>query len=441
MKIAVFAVAAIAAAVLIVGQPVPSGAVTGLTVGSASPVTPFTPLAQPGDRPAVAFNGTSFLTAWSSAGSASSAQFSPSGTAQSASSFAPAYLDDSGLEQDYTLDGLAAAGSRYGAAVTRVIGGPFGGGVDSYVQVLGTDHTFQPPAGCAGIDTIVVAGASTTFLAVWTDECTGDLDAQVLDRNASPIGPTRVLAAGAGSGSFQAAGHGHQFLVAWQTDTGDPTAKLDVRGIRVADTGSIVGHAFPVAAHAQDQFSPSVSAGGSGYLVTYADRRNSTDPDIYATRVGTNGAVTDPNGIAVSKAAGSQNHPWAAPLGTNGWQVVWSDRRSGVGADLYGTVLSSAGVVASPAGRALVTAAGDQTAPVVAALPTGSVVVWADGPTHRSMLQRLSAGGAITGSPAAASITNAPQTSLATASGGGVELAVWIEQRTSQRLLRASRLG
>ena len=82
--------------------------------------------------------------------------------------------------------------------------------------------------------------------------------------------------------------------------------------------------------------------------MVWQDRRSGTDNDIYGTGVSAGGVVQQPAGVAISTAAGDQDAPDVAVR--YDFLVVWRDRRSGTGYDVYGTRISPAGVVEDPPG-------------------------------------------------------------------------------------------
>jgi hypothetical protein len=124
------------------------------------------------------------------------------------------------------------------------------------------------------------------------------------------------------------------------------------------------------------QTSPAVAYDGTNYLAVWADRRGTDTSDIYAARVTTAGRVLDPEGIAVSTAAGFQGCPAVCFDGTN-YLVVWTDLRSG-GADIYGARVTSDGAVIDTAGLALMAIDAEQTDPAAVYDGANVLLVWAD---------------------------------------------------------------
>ena len=103
----------------------------------------------------------------------------------------------------------------------------------------------------------------------------------------------------------------------------------------------------------QEEHSPSVAASSSGYLVVWQDQRNG-NADIYGARVTTAGVVSDPAGLPISTAANDQASPSVA-ASSSGYLVVWRDERGGSDLDIYGTRVTTAGVVSDLDGIAIST--------------------------------------------------------------------------------------
>lgn len=136
----------------------------------------------------------------------------------------------------------------------------------------------------------------------------------------------------------------------------------------------------PVAARAPaDQQKPAVAANGGTFLVVWEDSRNfaTTEVDMVGARVSAAGGLLDPGGISISTAGGTA--PAVAALGS-GFLVVWEDGRNAPknGVDIYGARVTSAGTVTDPAGLPISSAASDQLAPAVASAGATALVVWQD---------------------------------------------------------------
>lgn len=171
------------------------------------------------------------------------------------------------------------------------------------------------------------------------------------------------------------------YLVVWQDSRCFP--QHDVFCARIDSLGTILDPAgIHVATVTYDNLqtycngTPAVAYNGSEYLIVYQDRRNSLETDIYGTRVTTSGIILDPDGIAISTTPGYQSHPCIASNGSD-FLVIWQDNRSGT-PDIYGSRIDQAGVVLDPSGIEICSAIYSQTFPSVACDGTDYLAVWQD---------------------------------------------------------------
>ena len=212
-----------------------------------------------------------------------------------------------------------------------------------------------------------------------------------------------------------------------------------------------------------------VSDGGvpGGVIVAWASAANSGNGfDLIAQRFDGAGAeLWNAGGVEVCTPVGHQMAPMAVPDGAGGLVVAWQDNRtnpecypSPCDYDIYAQRITSAGAVAPGwpgvlAGRALCTAANDQTNPVVVADGAGGAfVAWKDprpGTTPPDIyLQRVAGSGEIApGWPSAATALGActaagTQQSPAMVRDGadGVILA-WQDLRSGAGDIYAVRIG
>jgi hypothetical protein len=73
------------------------------------------------------------------------------------------------------------------------------------------------------------------------------------------------------------------------------------------------------------QFAPTVAFDGARYLVAWIDQRHGYDA-VFATRVGTDGAVLDPSGIEISSGRELFTDWLVSAAGPSGFVVGWSER-------------------------------------------------------------------------------------------------------------------
>lgn len=167
---------------------------------------------------------------------------------------------------------------------------------------------------------------------------------------------------------------GTRYLVAWQVEPA-AAAATDIAGTRVDTAGAILDPTPIAISNAADsQLAPAVAYDGSAFLVAWTDLRDPSYAQIRVTAVQGTGAVTDPDGVLIPGAAHPQDRVAIASDGTASL-VVWSDVRFGA-PDIYGARVQG-GAVLDPSPILIAAAAGGQRAPSVAY--NGSyLVAWRD---------------------------------------------------------------
>jgi len=166
---------------------------------------------------------------------------------------------------------------------------------------------------------------------------------------------------------------GTNFLVVWQQFTGE----YDLQGALVSPSGQILKQ-FSVFAAPGEQVEPAIAFDGTNYLAVWRDTRSgsgpSADTDITGVRIGTDGTVLDPAGIAISRAPGVQGSP-VLSFNRGQYLAVWKDLRNG-GSAIYGTRIATDGTVLDPGGIAIDTSHSAVYSPTVAPFGTNFVVAW-----------------------------------------------------------------
>ena len=277
-----------------------------------------------------------------------------------------------------------AAGSSW-AAESQVVGNQLrvqvpGNVLDEAHYPLAIDPTVSPefgldlPAfiGSAPQRAPAVAFNGVNYLVVWD----GGLDGQsIYGARMSPAGvpldPNGIVVS---AGHYPAvASVGSDFLVVWNVG-------YETHGVRVNGAGALSGTETKLGSSTAPDSRPAIAANGSSYLVAWEDTRNAgtTGNDIYGAPESASGALTAGN-IAITQASADQEDPSVASNGS-GFLVVWADyRNSGTtGWDIFGKQVSSSGV---PQGSdfAISTASADQMLPAVAFNGANFLVVWQDG--------------------------------------------------------------
>jgi hypothetical protein len=173
--------------------------------------------------------------------------------------------------------------------------------------------------------------------------------------------------------------NGTNYLVVWH-DKRNGSGVNDIYGARVSQNGVVLDSAgIAISIETSDAAVPSVAFDGTNYLVSWQDNRNGHS-DIYGARVGQDGTVLDPLGIAISMADSNQLCSSIAFDGTN-YLVVWHDKRNGSGftrCDIYGARVSQDGTILDPAGIAIDTTTSYKVYPSVAFDGTNYLVSWQD---------------------------------------------------------------
>ncbi|MEO0183269.1 MAG: FlgD immunoglobulin-like domain containing protein [candidate division WOR-3 bacterium] len=136
---------------------------------------------------------------------------------------------------------------------------------------------------------------------------------------------------------------GTNFLIVFQEFRPTPVIDCGIYGVSVSQTGVILDPGgIPISIKEPDMPRyPSVSFDGTNYFVVWQDYRNAPGADIYGARVSPGGVVLDPDGIPIIRQPGDQVRPKASFNGSH-FVVVWEDVSSG---DLIGAKVSSAGMV------------------------------------------------------------------------------------------------
>jgi hypothetical protein len=119
-----------------------------------------------------------------------------------------------------------------------------------------------------------------------------------------------------------------------------------------------------------------LTSDGTGYFAVWQDQRLGREDDIFATRVGADGAVVDLEGIRVNDAAGVQQNPVAAFVGT-GYVVAWEHVAAAGNSDIAAAFVATSGAV-TQLGTVAATGA-NETLPAIAARGGEALLVWQDG--------------------------------------------------------------
>ena len=172
-------------------------------------------------------------------------------------------------------------------------------------------------------------------------------------------------------------------VIAWQ-DFRNGTTNPDVYAQRISSAGAVqwTANGVVICAAANEQYPPSiVSDGLGGAILSWQDARVASNSDIYAQRINSAGAVQwAADGVLITGAANSQGAPNMAVDGSNGAIITWQDFRSGSTSDIYAQRINSTGSAQWTAdGISISSASNDQYYPtIVADGSNGAIITWQD---------------------------------------------------------------
>lgn len=129
------------------------------------------------------------------------------------------------------------------------------------------------------------------------------------------------------------------------------------------------------------QLNPKIEIDGiGGAIITWQDKRNGGDYDIYAQRINATGTTQwTTNGIVVALALKTQHNPRIEPDGANGAYIAWEDKRTNIDYDIYAQHISAAGVATWASNGVLVCGAvGNQSGTDMKFLGANIILAWKD---------------------------------------------------------------
>lgn len=132
-------------------------------------------------------------------------------------------------------------------------------------------------------------------------------------------------------------------LVFWQDSVG---GAYDIYGQRLDASGTAIwSGGIGICTMALSQVNPKAQVTNAGDIyVTWQDKRNGSDYDIYVQKLSLAGAPQwTSNGINISNIAGTQANPKIAIDAGNNPVIVWQDKRNGSDYDVYAQQLNPSG--------------------------------------------------------------------------------------------------
>jgi hypothetical protein len=277
-----------------------------------------------------------------------------------------------------------------------------------------------------------VAFDGTNYLVVWYDGRSGssyDIYCTRVAQNGTVLNTAGIAISTATGDQLDpdVSFDGNNYMVVWQDERSDT---LDIYASRVAQNGVPLDFAgIKISGATDEQSSPSIDFDGTNYFVAWTDHRTGSEYDIYGTRIDTGGAVLNPAGIAISTATNQQRIP-SVSFGGIYYLVTWYDRRDGSDYDIYGARINQSGVVQETSGINILTINAAQYLPAVTSYSGQWLVAWYDNRNGSNDIygSRINASGTVmdaSGFPI--SFSAQTQGKPAVASDGTNYLVVWHE--------------
>lgn len=189
-------------------------------------------------------------------------------------------------------------------------------------------------------------------------------------------------------------------IVVW-SDNRSGNYDIYAQRLNVSGVAQWAANGVPICTAAGDQFFPIVISDGSGgAVITWTDYRNDvsyTNTDIFAQKINAAGEVQwAANGVAVCTNNTNQRSPRLVAFGTGGAVVVWSDDRNGTtNSDIFAQLVNSNGSFAWTAnGIAVCNASSYQIDPQLITDGSSSILLtWLDNRsgTYNVYAQRIDA--------------------------------------------------
>jgi hypothetical protein len=133
-------------------------------------------------------------------------------------------------------------------------------------------------------------------------------------------------------------------IILWQDER---AGNIDIYAQRVNGAGQVQWsvNGLAVTTASNNQNSPeAISDGDQGIIVTWVDYRNDSYGDVYAQKLNSSGlAQWEENGTVICNASGEQLYPNPASDGNMGAIITWEDKRNGTDYDIYAQVINKNG--------------------------------------------------------------------------------------------------
>jgi hypothetical protein len=391
--------------------------------------------------PAAGFDGTNWLVAWMRVDTLTyipaihAARVSPDGVVLD-----PAGIAVSTGDWEHSAPAVGFDGTNWLVAWTDFRSG---GEADVYAARITPAGAVLDPAGIA-VSTAAgnqatwsgIANDGTNSLIAWHDDRNGNFD--IYAARVTPAGAVldpagiRVTAQTAEQGLPCAAFDGANYLLAWLDDRAVPD-ELQVFCARLTPAGTVLDPAGILVSGHPAGFGLGLTFGGGNYLASWSDHRGGMANNVYAARISPAGTVLDPAGIALSPGVEDHQDAPAVCFAAGGYVAAWADYRNW-NADIYAARVLADGTV--PDSARLVTwgwSSPYQQTPAAAFDGANWLAVWMDGRDEWPGIYgtRVTPGGSPL-DPQGLAVATGGQYAPAIAFGGTNHLVVW-EEASEQR--------
>ncbi|WP_257447119.1 hypothetical protein [Archangium lipolyticum] len=281
------------------------------------------------------------------------------------------------------------------------------------------------------------------YLVVWREARANEpvrLLATRVRTDGRALGPPIVLPARPDSRNTSVAFDGASFLVVWDEDGTDD--RRDVRGARVSSAGVLLDAvSLPIAVLEDSEITPAVASSGDGFLVVWEDGRSSgvfgDVSDLYGTRVSSAGVVLDPGGFLIAGTLLTEQTPSVIHAGGH-YLVTWVHfdfTKLETETSIRGARVSESGTVLDSPGFLIGPGPSFDAPPALSFDGTNVLVAWAEGPFMagtRISAARVSGGGAVLDAvPLTVAEGETPRTRPTAAFDGSNHWLVWEEKGQS----------
>jgi hypothetical protein len=240
-------------------------------------------------------------------------------------------------------------------------------------------------------------------------------------------------------------------LAGQTTNTVAGSSDIYAQHINSAGTTTWTANGVAVTTATGDQLNPALTTDGAGgAIITWEDKRNGSNYDIYVQRIGSSGGnIWTANGVPISTAANDQKSPRIISDGTNGAIIAWTDLRSATNiSNIYVQRIDASGRINwATNGTAICPSSGNQASPnLTNDGGNGAIVTWMESRSGSTSIfaQRIS-NGALMWNPdgvKASANGSAQYFSQITQDGSGGAIVAWEDfHNSSHGLIYSQRIS